>query len=183
MDVVTESEGVVAVEGDGDGGGGIDGMEATRWGGRIRLRGSSLSAKSWVNEMFALTPTPRTLSLPLSSTTMTSTSAVAAPESDVDMNNLFCSITPDTASQILDEMADDLGKDIRVRQQVGRASPSVWPGLKNLWESVDAEDPSSRDLIASLAKFTRNLVAAVPENQAKALYVSQSAGSRLLANV
>ncbi|KAF9648887.1 hypothetical protein BDM02DRAFT_3095712 [Thelephora ganbajun] len=33
---------------------------------------------------------------------------------------------------------------------------------------VDAENPSSRDLIASLAKFTRNLVAAVPGNQTKA---------------
>lgn len=179
MDVVTGSEGVVAVE--GDGGGGIDGMEAARLGGRIRLSGSSLSAKSWVNEMFAPTPTPTTLSLPLSSTTMTSTSAAAAPESD--MNNLFCSIRPDTARQILDEMADDLGKDIGVRERVGRASPSVWPGLNNLWKSVDAENPSSQDLIASLAKFTRNLVAAAPENQAKALYVFQSAGSRLLANV
>jgi hypothetical protein len=44
------------------------------------------------------------------------------------MNNLFCSITPDTARQILDEIADDLGKDIHVRQRMGQASPSVWPG-------------------------------------------------------
>jgi len=99
------------------------------------------------------------------------------------MNNLFCSITPDTARQILDEIADDLGKDIHVRQRMGQASPSVWPGLNNLWKSVDVENPSSRDLIASLAKFTRNLVAAVPENQAKALYVSHSAGYRFLANL
>ena len=86
------------------------------------------------------------------------------------MNNLFCSITPDTARQILDEIADDLGKDIHVRQWMGQASPSVWPGLNNLWKAVDAGSPSGRDLIASLAKFTRNLVAAVPENQTKALY-------------
>lgn len=179
MDVAAESEGVAAVE--GDGGGGIDGMEAARLGGRIGLSGSSLSAKSWVNEMFGPTSTPTTLSLPSSSTTMTSTSAAVTPESD--MNILFCSITPDTARQILDEMADDLGKDIGVRERVGRAGPSVWPGLNKLWKSVDAENPSSQDLITSLAKFTRNLVAAAPENQAKALYVSLSARSRLLANV
>lgn len=65
-------------------------------------------------------------------------------------------------------MADDLGKDIRVRRWMGQASPSVWPGLNDLWKSVDAENPANRDLIASLAKFTRNLVAAVPENQTKA---------------
>lgn len=88
------------------------------------------------------------------------------------MNSLFCSITPDTARQILDEIADDLGKDIHVRQRMGQATPSVWPRLNNLWKMVDAESTSSRDLIASLAKFTRNLVAAVSENQEKALYVS-----------
>lgn len=77
-------------------------------------------------------------------------------------------MTPDTAKQILDEIADDLGKDIHVRQRMGQSSPSVWPGLNNLWKSIDAENPASRDLIASLAKFTRNLVAAVPENQVKA---------------
>jgi hypothetical protein len=153
------------VAAEGDGGDSIDGMEAARWGGRIRLSGSSLSAKSWVNEMFSpMSP------LLLPSTTMASTSAAATPEPD--MNNLFCSITPDTARQILDEMADDLGKDVGVRKRLGRASPSVWPGLNNLWKSVDAENPTSRELIASLAKFTRNLVAAVSENQEKALYVS-----------
>ena len=164
MDVVVESEA-----------GGNDGMGTTRWGGRIRLSGSSLSAKSWVNEIFVPTPTTSTLSLPLLSTTMISTSAAAmTPESNV--NSLFCSITPDTAKQILDEIADDLGKDIHVRQRMGQATPSVWPCLNNLWKTIDAENLSSRDLIASLAKFTRNLVAAVPENQAKALYVSQLAG-------
>lgn len=99
------------------------------------------------------------------------------------MNNLFCSITPDTARQILDEIADDLGKDIHVRQRMGQATPFVWPCLNNLWKAVDAENTSNRDLIASLAKFTRNLVAAVPENQEKALYVSQSPGFRFSANI
>lgn len=178
MDVVTGSGGVVAVE--GDEAGGNDGMGAARWGGRIRLSGSSLLAKSWVSEIFEPTTTPSKFSLLLSSKTMTSTSAAATPESD--MNNLFCSITPDTAKQILDEISDDLGKDVHVRQQMGQASPSVWPGLNNLWKAINAENPSSRDLIASLAKFTRNLVAAVPENQTQALYVSQSAGPRLSAN-
>jgi len=99
------------------------------------------------------------------------------------MNNLFYSITPDTARQILDEIADDLGKDVHVRQRMGQASPSIWPGLNNLWKTIDAENSSCRDLIASLAKFTRNLVAAVPENQTKALHVSQSAGSGFPANL
>ena len=99
------------------------------------------------------------------------------------MNRLFCSITPDTARQILEEIADDLGKDVYVREQMGRASPSVWPGLNNLWKSVNGENPVRRDLITSLAKFTRNLVAAVPENQIKALYVPQLAGSNFLLNL
>ncbi|KAF9786501.1 spinocerebellar ataxia type 10 protein domain-containing protein [Thelephora terrestris] len=51
---------------------------------------------------------------------------------------------------------------------MGQASPSVWPGLNKLWKSIDARNPASQDLIASLAKFTRNLVAAVPDNQTKA---------------
>jgi hypothetical protein len=169
VDAVAEFAGAAAGEGDGDGGKG--GMRAAKWVGRIGLSGSSLSAKSRVSEIFAPTPTWSTLSLFLSSTTMTSTSAAATPEFNI--NNLFCSITPDTGRQILDEIADDLGKDIHVRQQMGQATPSVWPGLNNLWKSIDARNPACRDLIASLAKFTRNLVAAVPENQTKALYVSQ----------
>ena len=44
MDAVAESDGVAAVE--GNRGGGKDGMGAARWGGRILLSGSSLSAKS-----------------------------------------------------------------------------------------------------------------------------------------
>ena len=180
MDVVAGgSDGVAAVEDDGEGGSG--GMEAERWVGRIRLSGSSLSARPLVNEMFAPAPTPLTSSLTLSSTSMTSGSAAVTPESN--MNNLFCSITPDTARQTIDEIAEDLGKDIHARQRMGQASPSVWPVLNNLWKTVDTEDPSSRDLIASLAKFTRNLVAAVPENQRKALYVSQSPVSAFSVNL
>lgn len=160
MDVVAESASVAAE----DEGGGNDEMRVARWSGRIRLSGWSLSAKSCVREMF--TPTL------VLSTTMTSTSA-AATSDESNLNSLFCSITPETAIQALDEIADDLGKDIQVRQRMGQASPSVWPALNNLWKSVDAENPASRDLITSLAKFTRNLVAAVPENQTKALYVPQ----------
>jgi ABC-type transporter Mla subunit MlaD len=117
----------------------------------------------------------------LSSTTMTSTSAAATPGSNI--NSLFCSITPATARQILDEIADDLAKDIHVRQQMGQASPSVWPGLNKLWRSIDARNPASRDLIASLAKFTRNLVAAVPDNQTKALYVFHPVEPQFSANL
>ena len=164
MDIAAESDDVVAVEGDG--------MAAARWEGKIGLSGSSLSAKSWVSEMFAPRLTPSALLTSLSSTAMTSTSAAATSESN--MNSLFCSITPDTARQTLDEIAVDLGKDIHVRQLMGQESPSVWPGLNKLWKTIDVENPSSRDLIASLAKFTRNLVAAVPENQTRALYVSPS---------
>ena len=170
MDVLAESSGAAVGECDCDGCN--DGTRVARLAGRIGLSGWSLSAKSCVSEMFGPTPT---LSLLLLSTTMTSTSA-----SESDLNDLFCSLTPETARQVLDEIADDLGKDIHVRQRMGQASPSVWPGLNNLWKSVDAENPASRDLIASLAKFTRNLVAAVPENQIKALYVPRPAELQIL---
>ena len=169
----------MAAEDDGEGN--DDGMGAARWEGRIGLSGASLSAKSWVNETFKPTLTRPTSSLSLLSTTMTSVSAAAAPESN--MNSLFCSVTPDTARQTLDEIAEDLGKDIHVRRRMGQASPSVWPKLNNLWKAVDPEDPSDRELIAGLAKFTRNLVAAVPENQTKALCVSRSPAPALLVHL
>ena len=42
----------------GGGAGGNDRMGAEGWGGRIRLSGSSLLAKSWVNKIFEPTLTP-----------------------------------------------------------------------------------------------------------------------------
>ena len=67
-------------------------------------------------------------------------------------------------------------KDIRVhsyRQQLG-AGTQTWPDLCQLWKSITEAQISSPDqgprvICVSLAKFTRNLVAAVPENQVRAL--------------
>lgn len=58
---------------------------------------------------------------------------------------------------------------------MGESEPSLWPVLHHLWQTaVDAQaddnyEPLIKPLIPSLARFTRNLVAAVPYNQTRAL--------------
>ncbi|KIP08818.1 hypothetical protein PHLGIDRAFT_68694, partial [Phlebiopsis gigantea 11061_1 CR5-6] len=67
------------------------------------------------------------------------------------------------------------------RIDMGRAEPSAWPALRRLWTMTSAahtglivdEDDSDlastlRALCISIARFTRNLVAAVPHNQERA---------------
>lgn len=65
---------------------------------------------------------------------------------------------------------------------MGEEEPSVWPDLRRLWATITAahsgltsededsgQEPTLRNLCISLARFTRNLVAAVPYNQERAL--------------
>lgn len=65
---------------------------------------------------------------------------------------------------------------------IGNATnPSIWPVLARLWsqtlqahmlpEPVPEQAAAFRLLCTSIAKFTRNLVAAVPQNQHRALFV------------
>lgn len=64
---------------------------------------------------------------------------------------------------------------------MGRASPDVWADLRRLWamtaaahssltseDEDDDQEATLRALCISLARFTRNLVAAVPYNQQRA---------------
>lgn len=66
----------------------------------------------------------------------------------------------------------DLLKD---RVQMGAGKPSIWPSLNRAWDTLasqvvlDEGDVSTRSMVTSFAKFTRNLVAAVPSNQQNAL--------------
>ncbi|KAI0372746.1 hypothetical protein BV20DRAFT_991022 [Pilatotrama ljubarskyi] len=78
---------------------------------------------------------------------------------------------------VLDEYAAVLAKSDKARQNMGNAnSPSIWPTLHRLWQitSHAHADPDPEDaspliaLSVSLARFTRNLVAATPSNQEKA---------------
>lgn len=66
------------------------------------------------------------------------------------------------------------------REQIGCSQPSIWPHLQRVWSMTasahtfnDDEDNERRSqlrkLCFSLSRFTRNLVAAVPENQKSAL--------------
>jgi ataxin-10 len=77
------------------------------------------------------------------------------------------------------------------RQRVGASNPTIWPNLRRLWRDLahaqltywdtnDSEGEQAGDgdtnkeralraICASLAKFTRNLVADVQENQNAAL--------------
>lgn len=63
------------------------------------------------------------------------------------------------------------------RQRMGKSEPPLWPVLHHLWHTCvetlndDEYEPMLKPLIPSLARFTRNLVAAVPHNQSRALYV------------
>lgn len=59
---------------------------------------------------------------------------------------------------------------------MGIGDPSIWPGLRHTWDALarqvtsDEGDVPTRHLVTlSFARFTRNLVAAVPNNQQNAL--------------
>ncbi|KAH0836602.1 hypothetical protein J3R83DRAFT_8302 [Lanmaoa asiatica] len=89
----------------------------------------------------------------------------------------------DTAS--LDSIASDLARDEGLRVQMGTSDPSIWPSLHRTWDilagqvALDENNPSTRSLITSFAKFTRNLVAAVPSNQQNA-FASEPSLRRIL---
>ncbi|KAH7890707.1 spinocerebellar ataxia type 10 protein domain-containing protein [Phlebopus sp. FC_14] len=101
-------------------------------------------------------------------------------------NSSFCSICESflngkngkesvpSLTRTLDTIANDLAKDEGLRTRMGIDSPSIWPSLRQLWkflvEQVTAheDDISTRTLVVSLCRFTRNLVAGVPQNQQNA---------------
>ncbi|KAL0953516.1 hypothetical protein HGRIS_004740 [Hohenbuehelia grisea] len=91
-----------------------------------------------------------------------------------------------TLTSTLDALASDLAKSHGLRQRAGSSEPRIWPQLRKLWRDLarvqltfwDGDDSdgegegdeerrqqSLRLLCTSLAKFTRNLAAEVPENQ------------------
>ncbi|RPD64276.1 hypothetical protein L226DRAFT_533583 [Lentinus tigrinus ALCF2SS1-7] len=101
------------------------------------------------------------------------------------LHNIADSFDPDVPGQVhelirvLDQTSTLLAADQLARENIGNATnPSIWPALSHLWsQTVHAHmlpDPDSQQtaifglLCASLAKFTRNLVAAVPRNQDRA---------------
>ena len=63
------------------------------------------------------------------------------------------------------------------RVRMGANKPSIWPGLHQAWDALalaaqvafDEGNAPTRSLVISFARFTRNLVAAVPSNQQNAL--------------
>jgi len=62
------------------------------------------------------------------------------------------------------------------RVQLGSQQPSIWVPLRELWNELSRAqsagidtDGRSSQLLVSLAKFTRNLIADVPHNQKNAL--------------
>lgn len=90
-------------------------------------------------------------------------------------------------AEVLEGTSRDLTQSIQIREYVG-ADPRLWPDLRKLWLSLagtqltfwdnddsDEEDerPENqnddlRSVCTGLAKFTRNLVAGVPQNQSRA---------------
>ncbi|KAG6813819.1 hypothetical protein H0H92_006763 [Tricholoma furcatifolium] len=85
----------------------------------------------------------------------------------------------------LEQLAQDLARDEEIRVALG-SHLSLWTDLRKLWQDLsraqltfwDVDDEENegtsnkehdlRTICGSLAKFTRNLVAGVPENQVKA---------------
>ncbi|OSX62386.1 hypothetical protein POSPLADRAFT_1056980 [Postia placenta MAD-698-R-SB12] len=86
---------------------------------------------------------------------------------------------PDVVQSILDLVANLDGLSLRLarekeyRHDIGNVNPSLWGIVRRLWAAItlaheerDLENaPNLFDLCQSLAKFTRNLVAAEPANQ------------------
>lgn len=88
-------------------------------------------------------------------------------------------------SQELDEIACDLARDEDLRTTAGADQPTVWPGLRRLWHvlaeeaTVHEDDESTRTIITSTCRFTRNLVAGVAKNQENA-FENEPAVRRIL---
>ncbi|KAI0825852.1 spinocerebellar ataxia type 10 protein domain-containing protein [Irpex lacteus] len=95
---------------------------------------------------------------------------------------------------VLDEHSKSLAVDEQLRQEIGSDTPDIWLDLRRLWtvvansvSTIEDEDDENEDgaaaglrsLCVSVAKFTRNLVAAVPENQSRA-YENEASIRRLL---
>ncbi|TFK89174.1 hypothetical protein K466DRAFT_487334 [Polyporus arcularius HHB13444] len=102
------------------------------------------------------------------------------------IQNAADSFDPDVPGQVhelvrvLDQASTLLAADEHARYNIGNAtSPCIWPVLGHLWAQTlhghmlpDPEPEQAAELsllCASVAKFTRNLVAAVPRNQERAL--------------
>ncbi|KAH8093304.1 spinocerebellar ataxia type 10 protein domain-containing protein [Cristinia sonorae] len=84
---------------------------------------------------------------------------------------------PASLINLLDELSKDLARSQGFRVELGDADPPVWPHLRRLWTEVvsahqlaDGDDTEAlKGFCLSLARFTRNLAAAVPSNQARAI--------------
>ncbi|KAF9074916.1 spinocerebellar ataxia type 10 protein domain-containing protein [Rhodocollybia butyracea] len=91
--------------------------------------------------------------------------------------------------ETLDILTVNLAKDPELRKQLG--AQDIWEDIHNLWQDLanaqvtasasddSASEHSLRVLCVSLARFTRNLVAGVPENQARS-FESEPIVRRLL---
>jgi len=75
----------------------------------------------------------------------------------------------------LNDFSRELVTNKTLRVQLGSQQPSIWVPLHELWNEVTHAqsagidtDGQSSQLLVSLAKFTRNLIADVPDNQKNA---------------
>ncbi|KAI9461490.1 spinocerebellar ataxia type 10 protein domain-containing protein [Boletus coccyginus] len=89
-------------------------------------------------------------------------------------------ITTVNSTVSLDNIANDLARDEGLRVQMGIDYPSVWPVLHQVWDMLaeqvasDESGAPTGHLVTSFARFTRNLVAAVPSNQQNAFSIEPS---------
>ncbi len=102
---------------------------------------------------------------------------------------------------LLDNLSQQLARDVHLRfvleknpifefiklispsrEAMGSSTPSIWPHLHMLWSTsaaahshdLELEDHLLPRFCLAIARFTRNIVAAVPSNQTEALSVSLS---------
>lgn len=89
--------------------------------------------------------------------------------------NISNSDTISSLSILLSSLTAQLKTSTELRKQIGQVEPPIWPDLQRSWQKVaaaesdmgdwDGDIDSYRDFVVELGKFTRNLVAGVPENQ------------------
>jgi len=101
----------------------------------------------------------------------------AIPALSQELDGIACDLAKDEDLRYVSDKIQPERRctDFPCRTTAGADQPTVWPGLRRLWHvlaeeaTVHEDDESTRTIITSTCRFTRNLVAGVAKNQETAL--------------